>query len=129
MPNIIRLQLTHQHRLLLSVKPVDFRKGINGLIALCQLQLNERPDSEPIFSNRGKDKAKLLVYHGQGVWLCMKGFSQGKLKWRPKAEDTTYKISIKELQILLYQCNSTQAANYGRLKISCCLVVFSEPND
>ena len=106
------LQLTPQHRLLLAVKPVDFRKGINSLIALCKLQLNEEADSGTIFvfTNRRKESVKLLVYDGQGFWLCMKRFSQGKLKWWPKAGDSTYKISAKELQILLYQGDPRRAA-------------------
>ena len=81
------LQLTPQHRLLLAVNPIDFRKGMNSLVALCQLQLNEQADSGTIFvfTNRRKDAVKLLVYDGQGFWLCMKRSSQGKLKWWPKA--------------------------------------------
>ena len=39
------LQLTPHHRILLAVSAVDFRKGIDGLAAVCRQQLTERPDS------------------------------------------------------------------------------------
>ena len=33
------IQLTPQMRLLLAVEPVDFRKGIDGLVAVCRQRL------------------------------------------------------------------------------------------
>ena len=33
------LQITPQHRILLAVEPADFRKGIDGLKALCKQKL------------------------------------------------------------------------------------------
>ena len=33
------IQITPQMRILLAVEPVDFRKGIDGLVALCRQQL------------------------------------------------------------------------------------------
>ncbi|WP_084611406.1 IS66 family insertion sequence element accessory protein TnpB [Zooshikella ganghwensis] len=57
------LQLTPHHRLLLAVNPVDFRKGINSLIALCQQHLNEDAYSGTIFvfTNKRRIVFKLLV--------------------------------------------------------------------
>ena len=37
------LQLTPQSRIFLAVQPVDFRKGIDGLAALCRQTLHENP--------------------------------------------------------------------------------------
>lgn len=58
------LQITPHHRLLLAVKSVDFRKGIDGLAALCRLALEEDPFSRTlfIFSNRSRRLVKILVY-------------------------------------------------------------------
>ena len=44
------LQITPQHRLLLAVEPVDFRKDICGLKALCQQKLSCDPFSGAIFA-------------------------------------------------------------------------------
>ena len=60
------LNLTPHYRLLLAVHPVDFRRGIDGLAATCQLILDEQPQSGTvfIFSNRSRTAVKILVYYG-----------------------------------------------------------------
>lgn len=105
------LQLTPQQRLLLAIAPIDFRKGINTIVALVDQQLSEIPDDGTlyVFSNRSKTCVKILVYDGQGYWLCMKRFSSGKLKWWPNSNLDVYNIGAKELQVLLYQGNPVQA--------------------
>ena len=105
------LQLTPQQRLLLAVAPIDFRKGINTIAALVANNLHELPDDGTlfIFTNRAKTAVKILVYDGQGYWLCMKRFSSGKLKWWPKSNSSVYNIGAKELQVLLYQGNPVRA--------------------
>ncbi|HHT0592897.1 TPA: hypothetical protein ACTXXA_001087 [Legionella anisa] len=44
-PGVTMLQITPQHRLLLAVEPADFRKGIDGLKALCHQKLLDDPFS------------------------------------------------------------------------------------
>ena len=58
------LQLTPQSRIFLATEPVDFRKGIDGLAAVCRLVLREQPLSGAIFvfRNRAATTLKLLVY-------------------------------------------------------------------
>lgn len=99
------LQITPQHRLLLAVKPVDFRKGIDGLAALCRQILNDDPFSGAIFvfTNRSHKSIKALVYDGQGFWLCTKRFSRGKLSWWPTCQEDIYSITASQLNILLHQ--------------------------
>ena len=66
------LQLTPQSRIFLAVQPVDFRKGIDGLAALCRNLLHENPlgGTVYVFRNRTGTTLKLLAYDGQGFWLC-----------------------------------------------------------
>lgn len=99
------LQLTPHHRLLLAVAPVDFRRGIDGLVALCRQHLDSDPFSGTIFvfTNRQRQGIKLLVYDGNGFWLCQKRFSQGRLKWWPTHTHTTVTLQASELQVLLAQ--------------------------
>jgi len=105
------LQLIPQQRLLLAIAPIDFRKGINTIIALCEQQLGQQPNDGTlfVFVNRKRTAVKILVYDGQGYWLCMKRFSTGKLKWWPADNSNTYLIGAKELQVLLYQGNPTRS--------------------
>ena len=43
------IQITPQMRILLAVQPVDFRKGIDGLAALCRQALLGDPLSGTLF--------------------------------------------------------------------------------
>ena len=99
------LQLTPHHRLLLAVAPIDFRKGIDGLVALCKQHLAHDPFSGTIFvfTNRSRHGVKLLVYDGNGFWLCHKRFSKGTLRWWPTQHDSTITLHASELQVLLAQ--------------------------
>jgi transposase len=106
------LQITPQHRLLLAVDPVDFRKGICGLKAICQQKLLCDPFSGAIFAfaNHARTSVKLLVYDASGFWLCQKRFSQGRLAWWPTGKTQTVTLRSSELQILLAQGNPINAA-------------------
>lgn len=105
------LQITPQHRLLLAVDPVDFRKGICGLKAICQQKLLCDPFSGVIFAfaNHARTSVKLLVYDANGFWLCQKRFSQGRLAWWPTDKTQTVTLRASELQILLAQGNPVKA--------------------
>ena len=68
------LQLTPQSRIFLATQPVDFRKGIDGLTAVCRQVLRDNPleGAVYVFRNRAGTALKLLLYDGQGYWLCLK---------------------------------------------------------
>ena len=106
------LQITSQHRLLLAVEPIDFRKGICGLKAQCHQKLLCDPFSGTIFAftNRARTSVKLFVYDAKGFWLFQKRFSQGKLAWWPTSKFSTASIRASELQILLAQGDPMKAA-------------------
>src|SRR5262245_40194372 len=60
------IQLVPQLRILLACEPVDFRKGIDLLAALCKGRLSEDPMSGVVivFRNRSGTALKLLTYDG-----------------------------------------------------------------
>ena len=105
------LQLTPQSRVFLAREPADFRRGIDGLAALCRQRLGEDPTAGAIFvfRNRRGTSLKLLVYDGQGFWLCQKRLSQGRLAWWPSTSAASYRLSARELQILLWNGNPEEA--------------------
>ena len=105
------LQLTPQSRILLATEPVDFRKGIDGLAAVCRRVLQEQPLSGAVFvfRNRAATTLKLLVYDGQGFWLCTKRLSQGRFHWWPPHEGASARLAARELQILLWNGSPDQA--------------------
>jgi transposase len=68
------LAVTPQMKILVATEPADFRKGIDGLVRLCKDALGEDPFAGTVFCfrNRRKTAIKVLVYDGQGFWLCHK---------------------------------------------------------
>jgi IS66 Orf2 like protein len=74
------LQITPQMKILVAVEPADFRRGIDGLARLCQQALHEDPFAGTVFvfRNRRGTALKVLMYDGQGFWLCHKRLSQGR---------------------------------------------------
>ncbi len=101
------LQLTPQSRIFLACEPADFRRGIDGLAALCRQRLRADPMAGAIFvfRNRRGTALKLLSYDGQGYWLCQKRLSQGRLHWWPSTPQASERLSARELQILLWNGN------------------------
>jgi transposase len=83
------LQITPQMKILVAVEPADFRRGIDGLARLCQETLRHDPFAGAVFvyRNRKATALKLLMYDGQGFWLCHKRLSQGRFRWWPSAGD------------------------------------------
>lgn len=106
------IQVTAQSRIYLAVEPADFRKGIDGLSALCRQRLKGDPFSGSlyVFRNRRKTAVKVLFYDGQGFWLCMKRFSKGKLNWWPDSADSTVRLNASEFQLLLWNGNPETAS-------------------
>ena len=97
------LQLTPQSRIFLATQPVDFRKGIDGLAAVCRQGLGANPLEGAIyvFRNRPGTALKLLLYDGQGYWLLMKRLSQGRFTWWPQSSDVRVPLSARELIMVL----------------------------
>ena len=79
------IQITPQMRVLVAVEPVDGRKGIDSLAAVCRQRLEADPFSGTVFVFRGRrgDSIKVLVYDGQGFWLAQKRLSKGRFPWWP----------------------------------------------
>jgi transposase len=98
------IQVTPQMRILVAVKPVDFRRGIDGLAQICRTVLEADPFSGAmfVFRNRRSTALRALVYDGQGFWLCYKRLSKGKFRWWPKPGDrAVHPMQAHELQVLL----------------------------
>jgi len=105
------LQLSPQSRIFLATEPVDFRKGIDSLAAVCRQVLGENPleGAVYVFRNRSGTALKLLLYDGQGYWLCMKRLSQGRFTWWPETADARVPLSARELIIVLWHGDPERA--------------------
>jgi transposase len=90
-------------RILVATEPVDFRRGIDGLAALCRQHLEQDPMSGCafVFRNRSGTAIKILLYDGQGYWLCQKRLSQGRFKYWPSGDGSSCGLQSHQLQVLL----------------------------
>ena len=74
------IQLTPQSKILLATEPIDFRKGIDGIAAICSNEFKKDPSSGTlfVFINRARTQVRVLFYDGTGYWLMSKRLSQGR---------------------------------------------------
>jgi transposase len=89
-------------RVWLAAGVTDMRKGMDGLAALVQTALGERPFSGDVFVFRGKrgDLVKLLWWSGDGMNLYAKRLERGRFVW-PQATNGTVHLSSAQLSMLL----------------------------
>ena len=83
------IQITPHMRILVAVEPIDFRAGIDGLLNHCRKLLWADSFSGVlfVFGNRARTALKVLVYDGQGFWMCHKRLSTGKFTWWPAGHE------------------------------------------
>ena len=103
------IQVNAYTRILVAIESQDFRKGIDGLAAVCRKALGSNPFSGAlfVFRNRKGTAVKILAYDGQGFWLCHKRLSRGKFRYWPSAGDKTVESLLgHELSVLLSRGDS-----------------------
>jgi transposase len=106
------IQIVPHLKVLVAYEPVDFRKGIDSLACVCRQQFLVDPflGALFVFRNRGGTAIKLLVYDGQGFWLCQKRFSKGRLQWWPERTDRAVEpLPAEQLAVLIYNGLPLQA--------------------
>ncbi len=106
------IQITPQMRILLAIEPADFRRQIDGLVRMCREELSSDPMSGTVFvfRNRRATAIKLVVYDGQGFWLCHKRLSRGKFSWWPRRPgQRSTRLEAHEMQLLLWNGDPTSA--------------------
>ena len=104
------IQITPQMRVLVAVEATDFRRGIDGLAQLCRAGLGADPFTGTVFVFRNKRRTavKLLVYDGQGFWLCLKRLSAGKFRHWPEGASAQRTLAAHELHVLLFGGDPTK---------------------
>lgn len=93
------LKITDQSRILISTSHVDFRKGLDGFIALCQMQLNANPRDGAffVFRNRARTMVRVLVHDGTGYWLATKRLSSGRFDQWPSGQSPVSDATARDI--------------------------------
>lgn len=101
-------------RVMVATRPVDFRKGAEGLATLVRETMGADPFSGSVYVFRARraDRVKLVFWDGIGVCLVAKKLEDGKFQW-PAITDGVVRLTSAQLQALLegLDCGvSTRAA-------------------
>jgi transposase len=89
-------------KVMVATKPVDFRKGAEGLAALVRDTMGADPFSGSVYVFRAKrtDRIKLIFWDGTGVCLYAKRLEDGEFRW-PKVQDGIMRLTAAQLSALL----------------------------
>jgi transposase len=96
----------------LAVGVTDMRKGFEGLYGLVRDRLQCSPLTGHVFlfCNAARNRLKLLVWDGSGLWVCAKKLSRGRFRWpEPRAGEAKVVLSHEELAMLLGGMDLRQA--------------------
>ncbi|MBC7490921.1 MAG: IS66 family insertion sequence element accessory protein TnpB [Novosphingobium sp.] len=96
------IALRYDVRVLVATQPIDFRCGINRLVALTAQTLGADPYSGDVFVFRSKrrDRLKLLHWDGSGMILATKWLEAGGFYW-PPVRDGVLRLGGAEYAALL----------------------------
>jgi len=91
-----------ERRVFVSTAPVDFRRGVHGLVALVANGLNGNPYCGDVFVFRSKraDRLKILAFDGTGMILATKWLEEGRFAW-PPIKDGTMRVTAAQLAMLV----------------------------
>ena len=89
-------------RVMVATRPVDFRKGAEGLAALVREEMRADPFSGAVYVFRAKraDRVKLIFWDGTGVCLFGKRLEAGAFRW-PNLQDGVMHLTAAQLSALL----------------------------
>lgn len=90
------LSFTGGLKVFLAVEPCDLRKSFDGLHAIAVDQLKEEPRNGAlfVFTNRRRNRLKILLFDGTGLWVCAKRLEEGTFSWPRTADAGKSKISL-----------------------------------
>jgi transposase len=94
-----------QLKVFVATSPCDLRMSFNGLWNAAQQQLGEDPKSGALFAftNRRRNRIKLLYFDGTGVCILAKRLEEGTFAWPQSAGEPGAKIKLapQALRLLL----------------------------
>jgi transposase len=109
-------------RIYLAVGATDMRKGFEGLYGLVRDRLQCEPLSGHVFlfCNAQRNRLKLILWDGSGLWVCAKKLSKGRFRWpTPPGGGIKVVLSHEELAMLLggIDLSQTRARAWYRSKM------------
>ena len=103
-------------------KPVDFRKSIDGLAALVELDIKVAV-FDPVlfvFLNKPRNRVKILYWERNGFCLWLKRLESERFKTSPDLSDEVIVLTVQELNWLLdgFDLGRRPLADYRKEEIA-----------
>ena len=110
------LSLSAATRIFVALEPVDMRQSFNGLYARVQTVLQEEPTSGHrfVFTNKLRNRLKILFWDGSGLFICAKRLEKGTFGW-PAGEGPSQCLRPEELTLLIHGIESTSRWQWHRV--------------
>ncbi len=96
-------------RVMVASKPIDFRKGMDGLVAMVTEVLAADAFAGDVFIFRSKrtDRLKLIFWDGSGLCMVTKRLEARGFIW-PPVRDGAVTLSVSQLRMLFSGMDWTQ---------------------
>jgi transposase len=87
-------------KVLVCTRLIDFRKGIDSLVALVQHEFRQDPFAGVVCTFRSKraDRMKILWWDGLDIFLMTKRLEDGRFSW---PHDGCYRINAQQMAALM----------------------------
>lgn len=109
------LSLSPATRIFLALMPVDMRLGFNGLCSLVHTVFQQEVLTGHlfVFTNKRRNRIRILFWDGSGLWLCAKRLEKGTFGW-PTGDGASACLRPEELQLLLHGIEGTVRRHWYR---------------
>ena len=90
-------------KIYLAAGATDLRAGFERLSVLVQAVLGQSAVSGHlfVFCNAARNRIKVLLWDGSGLWVCTKRLEQGRFRWDWDASQSSATIPNEQLSMLL----------------------------
>ena len=109
------LALTAATRIFVAVAPVDLRRSFDGLSAHVATVLEQQvlEGGLFVFTNRRRNRLRLLWWDGSGLWVATKRLEGGTLNW-PRGERAAEGLRPEQLSALIAGLEVRERAGWYR---------------
>lgn len=101
-------------------EPVDFRKQSNGLAAIVERELGHNPFSGGlyVFTNRHRNRIKMLMWENNGFVLYYKALAEEKFLWPRNTDDAVISLTGQQINFLLDGLDILRMKGHRKLQYS-----------